>query len=154
MRAFRGIVYLGKNDFERSRSDLQAALTIEPDYPDAVEAMGLLELREGDKQVALDYLRKALDISSPRDFDYDYRAANLAALLIEMGKLDEAMKLLQARISESPDYSRLWSNRAALHIALGQFAAGREDAITALRLDPQNQQARKVLEHPQANSLR
>ena len=64
------------------------------------------------------------------------------------------MKLLDGRIAESPNYSRLWSNRAALRVALGQFAAGREDAQTALRLDPHNEQARKVLEHPQANSLR
>jgi len=154
MRAFRGIVYIGQNRLDDARSELQAALAINPEFPDAVEAMGLLELRGGDRQAALDYLRKALDISSPRDFDYDYRAANLAALLIEMGKLDDAMKLLDGRIAESPNYSRLWSNRAALRVALGQFAAGREDAQTALRLDPHNEQARKVLEHPQANSLR
>ena len=153
MRAFRGIVYLGKNDFERSRSDLQAALAIEPDYPDAVEALGLLELRSGNQQFALNYLRKALEMSSPKDFDYDYRAANLAGLLIEDGKLDEAMKLLNRRIAESPNYSRLWSNRAALRVALGQFAEGLADARTALRLDPHNDQARKVLEHPQASSL-
>ncbi len=153
MRAFRGIVYLGKNDLERSRSDLQAALSIEPDYPDAVEALGLLEQRSGNQQSALDYLRKALEMSSPKDFDYDYRAANLAALLIEKGKLDEAMKLLNRRIAESPNYSRLWSNRAALRVALGQFAEGLADARTALRLDSHNDQARKVLEHPQASSL-
>jgi Tfp pilus assembly protein PilF len=153
MRAFRGIVYLGKNDFARSRSDLEAALAIKPDYPDAVEAMGLLELRSGNRQSALDYLQRALQMSSPEDFDYDYRAANLAALLIETGKLDEAMKLLNRRIAESPGYSRLWSNRAALRVALGQFAEGLADAKTAVRLDPHNDQARKVLEHPQASGL-
>lgn len=153
MRAFRGIVLLGKNDLLRSRSDLEAALAIQPDYPDAVEAMGLLELRSGNRQSALAYLRQALAMSSPRDFDYDYRAANLAALLIETGHLDEAMKLLNRRIAESPYYSRLWSNRAALRVALGQFEEGLADAKTALRLDPHNDQARKVLEHPQANGL-
>jgi len=153
MRAFRGIVYLGKNDFARSRRDLETALAIKPDYPDAVEAMGLLELRSGNRQSALDYLQRALEMSSPEDFDYDYRAANLAALLIETGKLDEAMKLLNRRIAETPGYARLWSNRAALRVALGQFAEGLADAKTALRLDPHNDQARKVLEHPQANGL-
>ena len=153
MRASRGMVYLGKNDFERSRSDLQAALAIDPDYPDAVEALGLLELRSGNRESALEYLRKALKMSSLKDFEYDYRAANLAALLIEMGKLDESMKLLNRRIDESPNYSRLWSNRAALRVALGQFAEGLADAKAALRLDPHNEQARKVLEHPQAIAL-
>ena len=153
MRAFRGIVYLSRNEFDRSRSDLQAALKINPEYPDAVEAMGLLESRTGDQRAALDYLQLAVQMSARSDFDYDYRAANLANLQIQLGKLDDAMKLLNRRIEESPDYSRLWSNRAELRLILGQFAGAREDARTALRLDPYNTQARNVLDHPQAGNL-
>ena len=153
MRTFRGIVYMGRGQLEQSRTDLQAALSINPEYPDAVEAMGLLELHVGNQPVALDYLQRALQISAPSDFDYDYRAANLTALQIQMDKLDDAMKLLNRRILESPDYSRLWSNRAALRLKLGQAAVAREDARRALRLDPNNQQARNVLEHPEPGSL-
>jgi tetratricopeptide (TPR) repeat protein len=116
--------------------------------------MGLLDLRSGNQRTALDWLQRALEMSSSADFDYDYRAANLAALQIEMGRLDDAMKLLTRRIAESPNYSRLWSNRAVLHLRLGQVAAARDDARTALRLDNNNAQARNVLEHPQAGNLR
>jgi tetratricopeptide (TPR) repeat protein len=154
MRTFRGIVYMGRNQLEGSRADLLAALGIEPEYPDAVEAMGLLDLRSGNQRTALDWLQRALEMSSSADFDYDYRAANLAALQIEMGRLDDAMKLLTRRIAESPNYSRLWSNRAVLNLRLGQVAAARDDARTALRLDNNNAQARNVLEHPQAGNLR
>jgi len=149
MRAFRGIIYLGRNDFERSRADLEAALRINPEYPDAVEAMGLLESRIGNQTSALKYLEEALGMSSREDFDYDYRAANLATLQIQMGKLDDAMKLLNRRIAESPNYSRLWSSRAALRLMLGQLAEARTDARTALQLDPGDTQAREVLAHPQ-----
>jgi tetratricopeptide (TPR) repeat protein len=147
MRTFRGIVYMGRGQLERSRADLQAALRINPEYPDAIEAMGLLELRGDNQQAALDHLQRALQVSAPGDFDYDYRAANLTALQIQMGKLDDAMKLLNRRIAESPDYSRLWSNRAALRLKLGEAAGAREDARRALRLDPNNLQARNVLDH-------
>ncbi|HET8965095.1 MAG TPA: tetratricopeptide repeat protein [Candidatus Acidoferrum sp.] len=147
MRTFRGIVYMGRGQLERSRADLNAALRINPEYPDAIEAMGLLELRGNNQQAALDYLQRALQVSAPADFDYDYRAANLTALQIQMGKLDDAMKLLNRRIAESPDYSRLWSNRAALRLKLGEAAEAREDARRALRLDPNNLQARNLLEH-------
>jgi len=153
MRAFRGIVYMGQGKTELSRQDLEAALRISPDYPDAVEALGLLQVRTGELQGALEYLQRALAISSGADFDYDYRAANLVALQIQMGKLDDAMKLLNRRIAESPNYSRLWSNRAALRLMLGQVAEARQDAQTALRLDPSNAQARGVLERPQAGRL-
>jgi protein O-mannosyl-transferase len=152
MRTFRGIVYMGHGKWELSRNDLEAALRISPDYPDAVEALGLLKVRTGELEAALQDLQKALAISSGMDFDYDYRAANLVALQIQMGKLDDALKLLDRRIAESPNYSRLWSNRAALRLVLGQAAEARQDAQTALRLDPSNAQARSVLERPQAGS--
>jgi protein O-mannosyl-transferase len=145
MRTFRGIVYMGQGNWELSRNDLETALRISPDYPDAVEALGLLQVRTGDLEGALEYLEKALAISSGADFDYDYRAANLAALQLQMGKLDDAMKLLNRRILESPNYSRLWSNRAALRLMLGQVTEARQDAQTAIRLDPNNAQARSVL---------
>jgi tetratricopeptide (TPR) repeat protein len=153
MRTFRGIVYIGRNQLDRARTDLQVALALNPDYPDAVEAMGLLQVRAGNQQGALEYLQHALQISSPLDFDYDYRAANLSGLQIQMNKLDDAMKLLNRRIAESPSYSGLWSNRAALHMQLGQIDAACEDARAALRLDPHNVAARNVLQHPQAGSL-
>jgi protein O-mannosyl-transferase len=153
MLTFRGIVYMRQGKWELSRNDLEAALRISPDYPDAVEALGLLKVRTGEPEAALQYLQKALAISSGADFDYDYRTANLAALQIQMGKLDDAMKLLNRRIAESPNHSRLWSNRAALRLMLGQVAEARQDAQTALRLDSSNAQARSVLERPQPGRL-
>ena len=145
MRTFRGILYLGAGDFERSRSDLQTALSIYPEYPDAVEAMGLLEARSGNAPKALPIMQKAVEMSDRKDIDYDYRAVNLAALEIQMGKLDDAMKLLNSEIAESPTYSRAWSNRAVLHLKLGQSAEAGEDARAALRIDPANAQALNVL---------
>lgn len=148
MRAFRGIVYLGRNDFTRCRSELETALKIYPDYPDAVEGLGLLEARSGNDSAALPILKKALDMSDPKDFDYDYRAVNVASLEIKMGQLDDALKLLDREIAQSPNYARSWSNRAVLHLKLREFAEARSDAQTALRLDPSNAQARNVLERP------
>lgn len=147
MRAFRGIVYLGRNELDRARSDLQAALQITPDYPDAIEALGLLELRLGNRQAALTKFQQALQLSPLSDFDYDYRAANLSGLQIAMGKLDDALKLLNRRIAESPNYSRLWSNRAALHAQLGHSQQAADDAQTALHLDPNDAEARRVLQY-------
>jgi len=153
MRTFRGIVYLGAGQFDRSRSDLQAALNIYPEFPDAVEAMGLLEARTGNPKEALNWMQKAVDMSDHRDIDYDYRTVNLAALDIQIGRLDDAMKLLNHDIAESPNYSRSWSNRAVVRLKLGQIAEAREDARTALALDPSNLQARSILEGPNSSPL-
>ena len=154
MRAFRGIIYLGRNQFELARADLQAALRINPEYPDAIEAMGLLEARSGNRAAALSYLQRALEISDRTDFDYDSRAVNLADLEIQLDRLDDAMKLLNQEIAQSPKYSRAWSSRAALRLRLGQSFAAREDAQTALRLDATNTQAANVLRSSEPAALR
>jgi len=154
MRAFRGIVYIGRNQLELARADLQAALRINPEYPDAIEAMGLLEERAGNATVALAYLQKAIEISDRKDIDYDYRAVNLAILEIQMDRLDGAMKLLNSEIAQAPNYSRAWSNRAALRLRLGQLLAARQDAQMALRLDATNVQAINVLQSSTPAPLR
>jgi len=154
MRAFRGIVYISLNRLELARADLQAALRINPEYPDAIEAMGLLEERAGNTTAALPYLQKAIEISDRHDLDYDYRAVNLAILDIQMDRLDDAMKLLNSEIVQAPNYSRAWSNRAALRLRLGQSLAARQDAQMALRLDPTNVQATHVLQSSSPAPLR
>ena len=63
------------------------------------------------------------------------------------------MKLLNRSIAESPNDPRLWSIRAALHLRLGQAADASADARNALRLDPADAQARRILERPQAGGL-
>jgi tetratricopeptide (TPR) repeat protein len=145
MRVFRAAIYVDRADFDKARSDLQFALDTYPDYPDAVEGMGLLEARTGNTAAALKLLEKALEMSDRKDFFFDFRAANLAALEIQTGRVDDAMKLLNREITLSPAYSRLWSNRATLRLKLGQTAEARSDALTALRLDPSNGQATDVL---------
>ena len=154
MRAFRGIIYVRSNQLELARADLQAALRINPEYPDAMEAMGLLEARSGNTAAALSYLQRALEISDRTDFDYDNRALNLADLEIQIDRLDDAMKLLNKEIAQSPNYSRVWSTRAALRLRLGQSFAAREDAQRALHLDPTNTQAANVLRSSEPAALR
>jgi tetratricopeptide (TPR) repeat protein len=145
MRTFRGLIYLGAGQFDLARSDFDAALNIFPASADTVEAMGLLEARTGNNKAALLWMKKAVEISDRRDFDYDYRAVNLAAFEIQSGRLDDALQLLNREIAESPGYSRSWSNRAVAHLKLGQPAAAQSDAKMALQLDPANAQAQGVL---------
>jgi len=145
MRTYRGLIYLDQKQLDGARADFEAALAIDPDFPNAVEAMGMLEARAGNGTAALSWLRRAVEISDRSDFDYDYRAASLASLEIQLGRLDDAMRLLNREIAQSPGYSPYWSNRAALWLKIGRTAEARSDALAALRLDPANAQAAGVL---------
>jgi len=150
VRCFQGSVYLGEGRLEAAREEFRRALDTLPGYPEAVEGMAFVEARSGNQEKALELMRQALEMSVRQDIDYDYRAVNLAALEIQMGKLDEALELLNREIAEAPAYSRAWSNRAALLFRLGRTQEARRDSETALRLDPGNLQARNILDRLRA----
>jgi Tfp pilus assembly protein PilF len=136
--------YVRRGQPELARMEYQAALKIYQ-FPEALEPFGLLESSLGHDQEARILLESALSRAQKGSLKYDFAAVNLAAQYIKIGENDKAMTLLDQSIVNSPDYSRAWANRAALHYKRGELAAARNDAGTALRLDPANAQARSVL---------
>ena len=141
----RGNMYLAENQFDLARGEYQNALGIYADFPDAIEAMGLLESRTGNQPAAVASFEKALRMSGRNNIDYDYMAVNLAAALLQAGRAGEALLVLDREIAEAPRYPRAWSNRAVVHYQRGELAAARNDAECALRLDAQSSQALGVL---------
>jgi len=139
-----GGAYMGRKQYELARTELQTALRILPDYPDALENYGLLESHLGNYQAAGPWLERALHMTMRDNPDYDFNAVNFAAVLMQTGHEDAAMELLNREIAASPKYARAWSNRAVLRYKRGEMASARADAETALLLDPGNAQARNV----------
>jgi tetratricopeptide (TPR) repeat protein len=152
MHSFRGSLYLGEGRLDPAREEFAKALDIFPGFPEAVEGMAFVEARSGNQEKALELMEKALRMSVRKDIDYDYRAVNLAALEVQMGRLDQALELLNKEIAVAPGYSRAWSNRAALLFRLGRNGDARRDAQEALRLDRSNLQARNILDRLSAPS--
>jgi len=137
--------YLDRGQVDAARAEFQTALRIYPDYPGAMELSGIIESRLGHDQEARSLFDKALSMTGADNVDYEFRAVNLAAQLMKLGEKDEALKLLDEAIAVDPGYSRAWSNRAAVRYQRGEKTSAREDAQNALRLDPDNSQARDLL---------
>lgn len=148
MRCDLGEEYVKRGHFEAATRELQAALSIYPDYPDALETYGIVEANLGHDENAQKLMEEAVSKSAGSPLDRDFMATNLAALLIKMGKDEDALKLLNQVIQDWDGLASAWSNRAAIHAKRGEFAAARVDAETALRLDPSNALARNVLSEP------
>jgi Flp pilus assembly protein TadD len=90
-------------------------------------------------------MERAFTTSARDNPNYDFMAVNYAAVLIQSGHMDGALNVLNSEITESPSYSRAWSNRAVIHYKQGQTAPARTDAEKALELDPTNTQAQNLL---------
>jgi Tfp pilus assembly protein PilF len=137
--------YLDRGQLNAARAELQTALRIFPDYPEAMEPSGIVESKLGHDQEARRFFEKALSMTPRDNPDYASRAVNLAAQLIKLGENDSAMKLLDDAIANSPGYPLAWSNRAVVRYHRGEITLAREDAQNALRLDPTNTQAQNLL---------
>jgi tetratricopeptide (TPR) repeat protein len=139
------VQYMVRDQRETAHNEFETSLRIYPDYTEALESYGILEARMGHDQESLRLLEKAMSNSQRGSMNYDFAMVNLAAQLMKLEKNDEALKLLNQDISESPGFARAWSNRAVLRYKLGEVESARADAQTALRLDPTNTQALNLL---------
>jgi protein O-mannosyl-transferase len=142
------VQYMHREQLETSRNEFETALRIFPDFTAALESYGILEARMGHDQESLRLLERAMSNSQRGSLNYDFAVVNLAAQLMKLEKNDEALKLLNQDIAESPGFARAWSNRAVLRYKLGEVESARADAETALRLDPANAQALHLLSLP------
>jgi Tfp pilus assembly protein PilF len=134
---YRGQVALARQEYE-------TASQIYP-TPEGLEWEGILESMTGHDQQALRLMQRAVSEMGRNTRNYNLSVVNLAAQEMKVGRQEDALKLLNQEISESPGYSLAWSNRAAIRLQRGEIEWARSDAQTALRLDPANQQAEKVL---------
>lgn len=138
--------YMASVQWDKAATEFQTALRILPDYPDVLASYGLLEIWRGHNEAAGHMLERAYYMSHRDNPNYDFMAVNYAALLMQTNHNDGALSVLNREIAESPSYSRAWSNRAVIRYKQGQTAPARSDAEAALRLDPENAQAQKVLQ--------
>ncbi len=111
--------YQRRGDWDAAYAQTQATIQIYPDFPEHLRSQGIPES--------------------------DFRILNLAAALRNDGEFDDALAFLNLAIANCPKFSLAWSNRAVVHYQRGDMAAALEDAKSALRLDPTNTQAQRLL---------
>jgi tetratricopeptide (TPR) repeat protein len=145
MHSNLGSVYLERNQLDMAEKEYQAALRINPDYPDALAFYSQLEYRRKNYQAAGELMEKAFYMSGRNNPNYDFMVVNFAAILMKTNHADAALELLNHEIADAPTYSPGWSNHAYVDFTEGKFADARANAETALRLDPGNAQAQQIL---------
>lgn len=145
MHSGLGAQYLAEGRIDLAGPELEAALRINANYPDAMESYGLLQSTIGNYQGAGVLMERALNMSNRDNPNYDFMAVNFAAVLMQTGHQDAALDLLNREITESPRYARAWANRAVIHYQQGETGPARADAETALRLEPDNKQAHNLM---------
>lgn len=140
-----GDEFLRVGQLEPASQEYRTALLIYPDSEGALARYGIVQSRLGRDQEARPALTRALALTKTDDQNYDFMALNLAAVLMNLGENDDALRVLNREVDESRAETRVWSNRAVIRYRRGEFDAARTDVEKALQLNPANTQAQSVL---------
>lgn len=116
-------------------------LDLVPNHPDAQHLLGAIALKEGNLDVAINYIRKAIKIN-PSNPEYH---SNVGFALHEQGQLDEALKAYRQALALKPDYAGALYNLHALLIKTGDLAPAIDCMNQVVRLAPLDMDARFML---------
>lgn len=130
----RGQAYLEKGDLERAMEDTQKALSLDPDYGDALNNRGSIHLRQGNREAAWADFTRAVE-ADPLQADAWY---NRGTLLIDENRNSEALPDLTEAIRIKPVFVQAYMNRGVAYGSLGDFKKAEENFSAVLRLDPEN----------------
>jgi len=134
--------YINLADLKRAQGDersaravLLEALGLMPTEPDLLHALGLLEVRAGNYGTALGYLKDAADLEED-SFQYRYV---YAVGLHDLGRIDEAIKVLEAALEYSKYSADVLYALAAYSFEIARYADARTYAKQLAALYPDNE---------------
>ena len=104
--------YLCWLDYSKALTEFHYALKLQPDNAEAVGGIGYIYRRQGKFQEALDYFRKALEIS-PRDNTLNN---GFAATLIILRRYSQSEQYVQKTIILTPDWRESYTTKAWLYL--------------------------------------
>lgn len=138
-----GVIYESKGDMKSALTFLNKAILEEPEKGSAYFNRGMVYDQMNMKEEAIEDYGLALEYSPELAVK---TLTNRVNLLVETGRFREAEADLDKLILSDNKNSRSYSNRAFCKMQLNDISGALEDYRMVLRLDPGDQDARKVLQ--------
>src|SRR5262249_37660327 len=94
----------------------QKALAAQPDFPEALNNLGIFFGRQGDLARAQTYFQQAVD----KRAEYGEAANNLALVLFARGETDKALGVLQKLLQANPDFEMGYVTMCRIYLKAGR----------------------------------
>ena len=124
-----------------ARQNLEAALALKADYPDAILLLSQIEAANGNVTNAATIAERAF-VSAPNDLGVLFQ---LGYLKYKSGRYDEARLVLERARALSPSYSNAKYFLGLSYDALGQHDAALQEFSDIARLNPGNQEVNQII---------
>ncbi len=136
----KGIEFYNKGyeaNYKKAAERFEAALAIEPTYSQALVYLGRAQSALYDNDKAVASLSKAVEI----DPDYMEARSSYAAVLLDSGNLDEAIRQLNVVTLREPNRAWAWYLQSQAYARKDDYADGKTSAEQAIKLTPKNAEA-------------
>jgi tetratricopeptide (TPR) repeat protein len=124
-----GVLLLDGGDLAGAESHFAEAVRIKPNYPDGLGNLATCRQRQGRLAEAEDLFARSLKSRPTAAVHYD-----LAILLAQEGKIEEAYAHYEAALRLKPEFAEAWYNLGALESKRGRPAEAARDYAAALHL--------------------
>jgi tetratricopeptide (TPR) repeat protein len=136
----RGVEFYDRGfeaNYRQAVSYFLKALAIDPRYSQAALYLGRTYSALYEKDNAKLYLKRAIEL----DPDYVEAKLSYAAVLLDTGDLDEAIRETNSVIQRSPEIGMAWYLQSQAFVRKGSFQQGIESGSKAVKLTPANAEA-------------
>jgi predicted TPR repeat methyltransferase len=110
-----------------------AVLDVEPEHPDALQFLAILEFQRHNAELALAYMQRAVQLVPEAPGVHH----NLGNILLELRRFDDAASAYERCAQLGGNTAELLNNIGVLRRQQGQFSAAEAAYVQALALDPE-----------------
>lgn len=133
--------WLGRLDYDEMQfaaagAHLQKAIDLNPKFMKAYDNLGLVCDASGRTEEAIQAFKKAVSLNREERIHSPWPAMNLGALLVKLGRYDEAKGYLQESLSEDPRFPKAHFQLGSLLEKLADDAGALKELQQAVDHDP------------------
>jgi Flp pilus assembly protein TadD len=139
---FDGAIQLAEaGDLEKAQAQLQEAIALRPDFPEAYYNLGYIHIQRQEWDQAEAVLKKAVELRG----DYNEALMALSSVYQRTGRNDEAEALIIQTAESGAGDGRVFFNLGVVRFNDGDSAAAQEAFNKAAELDPSNAEVQYYL---------
>jgi tetratricopeptide (TPR) repeat protein len=140
-----GRVFYQQNRFDQAMAEFQKVLQLDPQNAKAENNLGLTLEAKNDVPGAIESYRKAVSLDRASESHSEHPYINLASLLLQTNKTEDAVPLLTVAAQLNPKFARTHYLLSKACFALDRVADSQREIEASIQLDSTNPSAHYLL---------
>jgi tetratricopeptide (TPR) repeat protein len=144
---WKGIAEAGTKQYDKAETDLQTALTKNPNNPAVYTQLGMLRLRQAKQADAIAMFEKALE----KDANSTTALYSIVTVYMQQKQPAKAIARVQQQIAKSPKNPSFYTLLADIQINTDDAAGARDSAKKVMELNPADGRAVQIYTQAEVN---